>query len=785
MSFEKARPLDEGMGLAVARRTVFRASDQEDMGHVADRVAGGNINLARGSLLPGEFVSLRNHMARGSILSSGRHLQHGDLDQATRNMEVFTNCATAALSFAKFYLLLNGSGVGRDYSDDMMVVDWNNAPNLVLVLSPDHPDYPTTESQLFQFACDFDLLGWQLDPTTGSFLPPTIGDFTDDVRAKTIAYRDQIIKTEVPVDTDTVYEVEDSREGWAKGFEIYESMTHAGLSNDVLALVFSKVRGRGEPIGGMQNRPASGPLSVMRGFNNIAQKVVGQFTHLWEQAMNVDHYLSVEVQVGGARRAARMSTKNWHDKGIFEFIRIKSEGGLWTSNNSVLVDRDFWDRVWFVRDHGIEGADPWTVHAWKVFLAVTECAYINGEPGFINADELESYQKGYARDRPIHSDGRDFGSQRYSATWAKDLLKDVAAAAVAAFFPMIVNPCGEIELHVLGGYCVIGDVAPLLACPWDFLTRQYGSLDELAAWDDKVEEAVRLQARFLMRVNLMDSLYGVEVRRTNRIGVSLTGIHEYAWLRFGYTFPQLIQEDLSINFWRLIKRFSDAVKDECVRYASVLGVEVPHTCLTIKPAGTTSKLHALSEGAHLPAMRQFIRWVQYRGQKDWRGEWPEDADPLLKKYEALGYPVRPLQSFAGMSIVGFPTVPLICRLMPNDKIVTANEATPDEQYRWLKLLEKYWLGADRGNQISYTLKLWTTEHTLEDLREICLQHQSNVRACALMPSVPDSQLGYEYLPEQEVSLEAFDQIVSKIKDEDVKTGIDMNTLSCASGACPI
>ena len=30
-----------------------------------------------------------------------------------RNMEVFTNCATAIASFAKFYLLLNGSGVGR------------------------------------------------------------------------------------------------------------------------------------------------------------------------------------------------------------------------------------------------------------------------------------------------------------------------------------------------------------------------------------------------------------------------------------------------------------------------------------------------------------------------------------------------------------------------------------------------------------------------------------------------------------------------------------------------
>ena len=53
---------------------------------------------------------------------SGRHLQHGDTNQSERNMEVFTNCATAPASFILFYLLLNGSGVGRTYDNDMMIV---------------------------------------------------------------------------------------------------------------------------------------------------------------------------------------------------------------------------------------------------------------------------------------------------------------------------------------------------------------------------------------------------------------------------------------------------------------------------------------------------------------------------------------------------------------------------------------------------------------------------------------------------------------------------------------
>src|ERR1700721_1751256 len=109
------RPLDAGMGIAVGRRTVFRPEDQECFGRVADRVAEGNIALlgATDARARQEQARLRNAIATGALLTSGRHLQHGDAAQPTRNMEVFTNCATAAASFAKFYFLLTGSGVGR------------------------------------------------------------------------------------------------------------------------------------------------------------------------------------------------------------------------------------------------------------------------------------------------------------------------------------------------------------------------------------------------------------------------------------------------------------------------------------------------------------------------------------------------------------------------------------------------------------------------------------------------------------------------------------------------
>lgn len=81
-----ARALDPGMGIAVARRTVFRTDDQEDFGRVAARVAAGNMALLGDSADPVEQARLRNAIATGALITSGRHLQHGDASQPGRNM---------------------------------------------------------------------------------------------------------------------------------------------------------------------------------------------------------------------------------------------------------------------------------------------------------------------------------------------------------------------------------------------------------------------------------------------------------------------------------------------------------------------------------------------------------------------------------------------------------------------------------------------------------------------------------------------------------------------------
>jgi adenosylcobalamin-dependent ribonucleoside-triphosphate reductase len=763
-----ARALDPGMGLAVARRTVFRPADHEDFGRVADRVAAGNIALlgTPDSSARREQKRLRNAIATGALLTSGRHLQHGDPEQPTRNMEVFTNCATAAASFAKFYLLLNGSGVGRSYDDALMAVDWAQAPTVLLYLSPEHPDHPARA--LARFAAELDL---PADPAAvDAFL-----------RQELLADLAQAPEGAI------ICRIEDSREGWAKAVELLEAMAFRGERDRTLVLDFSLIRPSGTPIRGMQDRPASGPVSLLRALLNVRRHVIAaarsaQPMPRWEQALRLDHYLSMEVQVGGARRAARMATKSWRDPGVLDFIRAKEVGGLWTANNSVMVDAEFWQRV---RHRAPD--DALTAHAVAVFQEATRCAWVNGEPGFINGDRLEDHRTGVARARPVDHDGRSFRSARYQVDAAAPLLAELTRRAAESDFPATTNPCGEITLHVTGGYCVIADFAPLLACPVPFDHVVPGALppDVAALWDARVEDSVRLGVRFLMRANRMDSLYAEEVARTNRMGIGPTGLHEYAWLRFGLAFEDLLDEDRAAPFWEALDHLSQMAKDEGAAYARELGLRRPVTVTTVKPSGTISKLFGLTEGAHLPARAQYLRWVQFKGTRDTAtGAWLAGSDPLLADYEARGYPLRELHSFPGMTIVGFPTVPLIMRLGLADKLVTAPEASPTQQYRWLRLLERYWIGESQGNQVSYTLKLYTDRHDLDGFRDIVLREQPEVRCCAILPTRPDHALGYEYLPEETILPDAFAALVAAIETAE-REAVDMAHLQCASGVCPI
>ncbi len=646
------------------------------------------------------------------------------------------NCSTAAASFLLFNLLLNGSGVGRSYDDAMMVVDWSKLPVVVPCIREDHPDV-----------------------LSGEIKAPTW--------EAAVAAHESMPFLHLTVD--------DSREGWARAIEHIETMTFEGDWTDTLLLLdFSNVRERGAPIKGMQNRPASGPGPLMNAISNIAT-LRGTSKARWEQAMWVDHFLAECVLVGGARRAARIACKDWRDPTVLDFIHVKKGGELWSANNSVMVDAEFWALV-NDKGPGPRGKEPLAAHAKRVFKEITEASYFDGtgEPGIINQDKLTSNTDGI----DDYLDGDFIASARYTLSSAtKSLIEALVQAFKGLKYKFIVNPCAEIVLSKLGGYCVIADVVPYFAEGSGTL----GEAHDERVWDNSAESAFRAATRALIRTNLMDALYGPEVKRTNRIGVGITGIHEWAWARFGFGFRDLIDEQKSQPFWQTLSRFKRAVDQEADRYSARLGVNPPHTTTTAKPAGTTSKLFALTEGMHLPAMAEYLRWVQFRND-----------DPLIEDYRARGYPVRQLKVYEGTTIVGFPTQPTICTLGMGDKLVTAAEATPAEQYQWLRLLEKYWITGvaedgvtplpERGNQLSYTLKFDPNVVGYEDFQQMMLEGQASVRCCSVMPQTDTS--AYEYVPEQSITRAEYDALIAKIEAAE-KEDIGFEHVDCGGGACPI
>lgn len=732
-----ARNFAPGIGLAVASRTILRNKPngkQENWADVAKRVAEGNCSL--GSDFDIEFDSLHHHLRQASLLMSGRHLQHGDEAQSTRNMEVFTNCSTAATTFLTFYLLLNGSGVGRSYDDSLMVVDYSNLPIIVPVIDMSHKDSQSGEINGL------------------------------DLRNAQHLYANRQI---------TVYSAADSREGWAACIEKIETMAFEKRREEVLILDFSNVRPRGAPIMGMQGRPASGPGPLIAAIKNISLlRETGM--EPWRSAMYADHYAAECVLVGGARRAARMATKYWKDSSILDFISVKRGGFLWSANNSVMVDAEFWKLV-RTKESGVGGAYELWEHAQAVFKAVTEASYHDGtgEPGLINVDKLVWNEEGIEE----LLDGNFAESERYKLDVdTLKLMSSLVNTWKSSKYKVIVNPCGEVVLNSLAGYCVIADVVPYHTVK--------PNVTSFVAQDNDAEDAFKVATRALIRVNLMDSLYGKEVRRTNRIGVGITGLHEYAWMRFGFGWKDLVDEEKSKPFWLMMARFKRAVQTEAETYSQKLGVNVPHTNTTMKPAGTTSKLFGLTEGAHLPSMREYVRWVQFR-----------NGDPLIDVYKKKGYPTRELRVYSGTTIVGFPTAPTICTLGMGDKLVTAAEATPEEQYQFLRLLEKYYIVGveedgvtplfDRGAQISFTLKYNPQIVDFETFSATLLEGQSSVRCCSVMPQTDTS--AYEYLPEEMLTKHAFEAIVASIEaevhEDEIHEDIGFEHVDCAGGACPI
>jgi hypothetical protein len=377
-----------------------------------------------------------------------------------------------------------------------------------------------------------------------------------------------------------------------------------------------------------------------------------------------------------------------------------------------------------------------------------------GEPGFLNLHKMTWSNEGVENIRPdnLLCDNGTRILNLHGKT--VEMIQSMLEYAKGKKFPFLCNPCGEEILAVWGGYCVIGDIC----------LANVESLQEAL-------DASRLMPHFLIRTNMMQFLYKAEVKRTNRIGVGITGIHEFAYRHFGYTFWDLLDEQKSSDFWGFLSKMRRTAEESARVYALERGMVVPHTVTTVKPSGTVSKVCACTEGAHLPAYAYYVRWVQYPLK-----------DPEVAEHRRRGYPVKDIgQQYPSRVVVGFPTKMPIADLM-GEGVVCAGDPQPDQHYTWLRLLERYWLGGESNAQVSYTLKYDPEKVRYENYMKVLLRNQRTVRACAIMPQTDLS--AYAYLPEEMVSKEVYDAMAQNIRRFEAEA-YDSERLTCEGGVCPI
>jgi hypothetical protein len=133
-----------------------------------------------------------------------------------------------------------------------------------------------------------------------------------------------------------------------------------------------------------------------------------------------------------------------------------------------------------------------------------------------------------------------------------------------------------------------------------------------------------------------------------------------------------------------------------------------------------------------------------------------------------------------------------------DKLVMAGDATPEQQFQWLMLGEKYWLhGTDENGvavpesysgQISYTLKYKPGLVPFDQFKEMIRTYQSKVRCCAVMPQEDDG--AYEYQPEEPITEARYNELKAALvqsvwQKAEIKEEIGIEHAVCAGGACPI
>jgi len=292
-------------------------------------------------------------------------------------------------------------------------------------------------------------------------------------------------------------------------------------------------------------------------------------------------------------------------------------------------------------------------------------------------------------------------AKAYSRMGDKPDYKDKKAAGV--------NPCGEQTLESFELCCLV-----------ETFPSRHDSYEEF----EETLKSAYLYSKSVTLVNTHWQETNAVMLKNRRMGVSQTGIIEafvkngrrtmLEWCEKGYKYLQKLDE----------------------QYSGWLCIPKSIKITTVKPSGTVSLLPGVSPGIHYPHSKYYIRRIRISKNSD-----------LIEPIKKAGYFIEDDLYSPNTIVVEFPV---------HDKYFerSKNEVSIWEQAENAADYQRYW----SDNQVSITITFQPDE--ANQIKHVLECFEDKLKSVSFLPI---KEHGYKQAPYEEITLEKYEEMTSKIK----------------------
>ena len=298
-----------------------------------------------------------------------------------------------------------------------------------------------------------------------------------------------------------------------------------------------------------------------------------------------------------------------------------------------------------------------------------------------------------------------------------------------------VNPCGEATLED-GEPCNLTEIfLPNLDSEEEFL------------------EAARLMHRWSKRVTCEEYHHPKNdevIKRNRRVGTGITGCLQ----------SELFKPDI-------LDRVYAVIQDENKKYSKELGIPESIRTTVVKPSGTVSLLGDCTPGIHPSFSKYYIRRVRFSSN--------DNLIPLLRD---SGHKIEPVQRFDGTVDNNTLVVDFYCETPAGTPVADEGWDTW-KQLEVLKMAQRHW--ADQAVSVTVYYK----KQEIQKLKEWLLDNLNGLKTISFLCQ---NDHGFKQAPIEALNKDEYEKLIKNIKPiktEMVNNGFELESLECASGACPI